>query len=150
MAIAAQALAGLVHMMLTPEHMMQALGVGLFFLAMGSAQVAWAVVRLRHTGRVLDDAGILLAASSMAVYLLSRTIGDPFSGDPEGLEFFGIYTQVLQAAAVACLLAVGSRSWRYALTVLAAGILLGGAMYGLGLGASQLFPGLGQSHMHSH
>lgn len=151
-AIVLQLLAGLLHLVLTPEHMLEAMGTGLFFLAMGSAQVAWALVRLRHTDRRLDDLGVLLVMSVTVVYVLTRSFASPFTGDHEAIDAFGLFTQSCQAGAIIAVLAApGSRrSAAHAAALVVAGLLLGLALYGAGLAAEALLPGLGQPHQHSH
>ena len=78
-AAALSLLAGLIHLWMTPEHFEEWWGYGAFSLAAGAAQVLYASIVLLWPTRVVLLAGIAGNLAIVALYLLTRTVGIPFS-----------------------------------------------------------------------
>ncbi len=69
------ALAGIVHLLLAPEHLEEAPGLGLAFLAGGVLALGWALVVARRPGPAVWGAGMVIALAMGLAYLASRTVG---------------------------------------------------------------------------
>jgi FtsP/CotA-like multicopper oxidase with cupredoxin domain len=86
--------AGLIHLAVAPEHLREYATFGVFFVAVGSAQIVLAVELASRPTRRL---ALLTAASStmlMGLWLVSRTVGLPVGPDPGQPEDIGL-TDVL-------------------------------------------------------
>ena len=152
-AIAFQLVAGILHLVLTPSHLSEALGTGLFFVTIGSAQTLWAVAALRAPFRWHRESGIVLAILPLALYAVTRNFHNPFTGATEGVDAIGFITDAAELLAAFALVAslllargdasVGSALGRAALSVLL-GAALAGALYGIGFVAAEVFPSLGE------
>ncbi len=104
-------IAGLIHLMVVPEHMEEWAGYGVFFLVVGVGQLLYAALLLRPG---LDTtwlvAGIIGHLLIVVLYLVTRTIGIPFLGPQAGeVEAFGpidLLSKLVELALIACLAAV--------------------------------------------
>ena len=76
--------AALVHLAVTPEHLSEWWGYGVFFLAAALAQGAYAAALLRRPSRRMLLAGILGNSSIVLLYLATRTLGVPPVGPAAG------------------------------------------------------------------
>lgn len=87
---------GLIHLVLTPEHLEEAAYLGLLFLAdfAGAVVAAFGIYRGRRWGWAL---GTLVAAGALVAYVVSGTVGLP-GMEPEGLlEPVGVVTKLVEA-----------------------------------------------------
>lgn len=85
-AIVLSGVAGLIHVLATPEHMAEWVGYGLFFLAMAAAQGVYAVWLLfSGPSRPLLLAGVVGNSLIIALYVITRTVGIPFFGPEAGV-----------------------------------------------------------------
>ena len=86
---------GLIHLVLTPEHLEEAAYLGLLFLSYfaGAVVAAFGIYRGRRWGWVL---GALIAAGALVAYVVSGTVGLP-GMEPEGLlEPVGVVTKLVE------------------------------------------------------
>ncbi len=101
---------GLIHLVLTPEHLEEAAYLGLLFLAdfAGAVVAAFGIYRGRRWGWVL---GALVAAGAPVAYVISRTVGLP-GMEPEGLlDPVGVVTKLTEALFLGlCVLALVIRT----------------------------------------
>lgn len=147
----ASAGAAAVHVAVTPDHLREWLPSGLFFIAVGSFQLAWAVAALAVPRRPLLYAGAALNAVSVLVWAVSRTTGIPMgpqAGVPEAVSRVDLLAVVLES--VVCVAAIwaarrhSERTFRSVPAYLASVALLGAA-------ASTLtVPALAAAGEHSH
>ena len=86
LAIVLSGVAGLIHVLATPEHLEEWVGYGLFFLASAAAQGVYAVWLLfSGPSRPLLLAGIVGNSLIIALYVITRTVGIPFFGPEAGV-----------------------------------------------------------------
>ena len=147
--------AGILHLLLVDEHLAHARGAGLFFLAVGTAQVVWAVLYLRHPGGRLARAGLAaLVVAPTVLYVVTRLWRAPWSAGPEAVDVVGLATQAVQLSAGATLWpwrpSAPSVSVRRASAALGVGLLLAGGAYGGALAAEEVdwLSGAEAAHLH--
>ncbi len=88
--------AGSIHLVLTPEHFMEAPYLGLLFVAdfIGALVAAFGIYRGHRWGWLL---GALVDGGALVVYLVSGTVGLPGVERGHLLEPLGILTKVAEA-----------------------------------------------------
>ncbi|HMA35487.1 MAG TPA: multicopper oxidase family protein [Chloroflexia bacterium] len=106
-----------IHFAVAPDHLDEYLPFGLFFIALGLAQVALAVATLWRPGRRLFAGAALGTLGVLGLWALSRTSGLPLGPTPWQPEAVGVadlLAAVLEGAAVLlfALLARGPRARR--------------------------------------
>lgn len=159
------AVAGIIHLVLLPGHLGEARGIGLYFCAIGAAQVVWSLLfALRATRRLAWVGLVALAVQPLGVYVLTRLVRQPFGDHAEDVDLIGIVTGVMELASIvpfAVYLAgtrpAGQTALRGVAVPLALGIAAGlvfaGAVYGIGLVMEDLVPWLDEPeapHGHEH
>ncbi len=87
---------GLIHLILTPEHLKEAAYLGLLFLAdfVGAVVAAFGIYRDRRWGWVL---GALVAAGALVAYVISGTVGLPGMETEGLLNPVGVATKLVEA-----------------------------------------------------
>lgn len=109
-AAALSALAGLLHLFVTPEHFEEWIGYGLFFFIAATSQLLFAFVIAAYTPPARETlwVGILGNAAIIALWVVTRTIGIPFFGPEAGeIEPIGLIDSVSKVAElvlIACLM----------------------------------------------
>jgi hypothetical protein len=132
--------AGLIHLVLSPEHFREAPYLGLLFLAdfVGAAVAAFGIYQGGRWGWLL---GTLVAGGAFAAYIVGGTLGLPGVGRGHFLEPMGVLTKMVEALFLLLYAYrfVGFRRW-----VLASGIaamfLVTGAATALGLQGHARWP----------
>jgi hypothetical protein len=155
--------AGIIHLVLVPQHLAEARGTGLYFCLVGAAQVIWALLFVLRPTRPLALVGLVaMAAHPIVLYAMTRILPAPFVGAPEHPDLIGIVTVVLEILAVAPFAVFLSRmaapsagsAKRTAVAVtvaLLAGAALGAGLYGAGVAAENVFPWLEEGEApHGH
>jgi len=100
--------AGVIHLMVTPEHIDHWIGYGLFFLVAAAAQLGYSALLALKPSREALLAGVIGNGLILGLYLVTRTVGIPYFG-PEAwvVEPVGIVdalSKVIEIALIACLL----------------------------------------------
>ena len=107
------ALAGVIHLLVTPEHFEEWSGYGLFFLIAGLAQLIYAPVLLRQpANRSLLIAGIAGNALIIALWIVTRTLGIPLgpeAGEVEAIGVLDTLSKLAELALIGCLVALLGR-----------------------------------------
>jgi hypothetical protein len=110
--------AGIIHLSVFAEHVQEAQLFGAFFLASGIAQLGWAVLASSSISRRAVFAACIANAATVALWVVSRTIGIPIgpgSGTPEGVGLADVVATAYEALIVVgsiWLLRSGSRPLR--------------------------------------
>ena len=82
--------AAAIHFAVANEHFGEWWLFGVFFVCVGSAQLAWAVLALVRPRAWLLIAGALGNVAVVAVWIVTRTIGLPFGPDAGTADSFGL------------------------------------------------------------
>jgi len=118
--------AALVHGVVTPEHLSEWWGYGLFFIFAAMAQGLYGVVlllqpwRYDETGGIREGGdryaqtyyilGVVGNAAIVSLYIVSRTIGIPFFGPEAGkvepVTPIGLMSKIIEVALIGCLTAL--------------------------------------------
>lgn len=109
--------AAAIHFAVIPEHLEEALAVGLFFAASAWAQVVWSMLALRAGPTPLLVAGMLGNLAIASVWAASRTIGLPVGPNPwapEAVGFIDLLATILEIAAATVTIAALRASDRQA------------------------------------
>jgi len=149
-------IAGILHLWIVPGHWEHAPAHGIVFLLLGIVQLVWVVFLLKRNSLFIQKSGIILAASSILLWVLTVTLPAPFEDSPEELDTMGITVKLFELAAIIGLvnmlkLALGSKG--RLIRVLVVQIILAFAIalaaYSAGKAAEPLFPELGEKERHS-
>lgn len=150
MAAFALAIAGIIHIFITPEHWDHALAHGLFFLAAGLVELVLALVMLRWARASLNVTGLVLAVGLIVLWAITRLLPAPFGYGPEEVDTAGLVTKTFEAVAALALAWVIFRAslasfdrataWRTLRTVAVAGLAFGVLSYGVARAGEPLLP----------
>ena len=90
-AAALSCVAGLVHLVVAPEHFDEWAPAGIFFIVVAAGQLWLAQALWRGLGARLVPPAVLVTSALVALYVASRTVGLPFHADgaAEGLGLGG-------------------------------------------------------------
>lgn len=99
------ALAGSIHLLLTPEHFEEGVLFGGAFVTMGLYQVALAGLLLTRPGPLAYRAGIWGAGLIVATYLFTRVLPAPTATSPEPVTALGVAATTLELATLILLVA---------------------------------------------
>jgi hypothetical protein len=134
-------IAGLIHLILTPEHFEEATYLGLLFLAnfAGSAVAALGIHRGQRWGWML---GFVVAGGAYVMYIVSGTVGLPGMEPQSLLEPLGVVAKAVEALFLVLCVFVFSGALtairRWVLVIVTAALLL------------MVLPGLALALMPSH
>ncbi len=104
--------AGLIHMLVTPEHFNEWWGYGTFFLATVITQTLYAPAVVRWPRRHVLVAGIAGNAAIAAMWVISRSIGVPFFGPGAGeIEPVGALDLISTATEIALVVMLAVAVW---------------------------------------
>jgi hypothetical protein len=95
--------AGVIHLAVVPEHLEEWFAAGVFFIALGAFQIAWAPVVAFRPERWILLAGAVVNAGVVALWAVSRTTGlpvGPEAGEPEAIGLADGLATTLEALIV--------------------------------------------------
>ena len=94
--------AGVIHLVVTPEHAQEVAAWGLFFALVGMIQLANGMGLLLWTKRWLYGATAVFNIVLVAIYILFRFVPPPLApdGNPETFEVVGLFTAFVETAVV--------------------------------------------------
>lgn len=127
-AAALSLVAGLIHLVVAPEHFEAWSGYGLFFVAATVAQLMYALLLIAwKPTRSLLLAGIIGNSLIIGLYLVTRTLGIPFfgphAGEVESIGAVDTISKIVELGLIACLVVM----WRMQPTLAHRGHPDGGA-----------------------
>jgi hypothetical protein len=106
-------LAGLVHLLVTPEHFEEWWGYGAFFLVCAVFQGAYAAVVLRWPARPVLLLGVAANLAVAILWLVTRTTGIPLFGPHVGeIEGVGVLDLACTLAEVCVVVGLGALAMR--------------------------------------
>lgn len=111
LAAAATVVAGIVHLVVMPEHFEESVLYGSFFLVLAAGQATYAWCLLVSPSRPVLAAGVLGNSAVVALWLVTRTVGlpfGPFAGEVEAvgpLDLLAVTAELTMIVAAALLLA---------------------------------------------
>ncbi|HLQ62548.1 MAG TPA: hypothetical protein VK131_11855, partial [Candidatus Acidoferrales bacterium] len=98
--------AGVLHLLLVPDHFGESTYAGFFFIAAGIAELLLAAGLLARPSSVLTTLVAGLALLLLLIYAVTRIVAPPFQSQPEPVDAIGLITKTLElGAALLALLA---------------------------------------------
>lgn len=147
------AVAGIIHLVLSPEHYSHAPAHGLFFAGAGVAQIIWAYAFWRQPTERLYYIGLVLAGGLVVLWILTRFLPAPFHHLPETIDIGGIACKISELVSFGALLALAAQgsivglrkqtTLRLLGVALVLSLVVGGVTYVAAKAAEPLFPSLG-------
>lgn len=151
--------AGAIHLIMTPPHWAEAPVLGLFFAGVGLAELAWAVAFWLRPSAALYRVGIVLAGSLITLWAITRLLPAPYHSGPESVDLSGVVCKLCEMIGIVSLVVLASSgmvagqsqrsAWRSATALVIAAFVVGLLLYGSGLAAEMLLPGM-TSPEHEH
>ncbi len=149
------AIAGLIHLLMAPEHYGHAPAHGLFFVVVGILEILWAFLYWRRPTPRLYYLGIALAGGLLVLWGITRILPAPFESTSAPVDASGLVCKLCELAGAAALVTLviqgqveGFRNTAAARTIgfaLLIALMSGLFLYGIGLAAEPLFPTLAGS-----
>lgn len=109
MAIVSLLAAGIVHLLIAPDHMDHAPAHGLFFGFAGLMQIGWAFEFRRAPTRRIVQAGMALSGGMILLWALTQVAGAPFSPAPEPIDWSAVVSKLAEGFGMAALAVM---AWR--------------------------------------
>lgn len=158
--IATLALAGVIHLVIAPEHYAHAPAHGVFFALAGIAEILWALAFWRRPTPRRYHLGLALAGGLIVLWAITRVLPAPFGHGPEpvnasGLvckasELIGVVALVMLAAQGQLMGTIRQPPLRSAGEALALALVVGLVSYGASYAATPLLPTLGPQEELGH
>jgi hypothetical protein len=150
-------LAGLIHIVIAPQHYAHSPAHGIFFAVAGIAEIAWALAFLRQPTKEMYYAGLALAGGLVLLWAFTRFLPAPFHDDPEAIDLGGIVCKLSELAGLGVLLLMAAQgrilglakqsTARLLVTTVLVGVAAAGITYTLARAAEPFMPALaGQVH----
>jgi hypothetical protein len=98
--------AAAIHFAAAGDHFREWWGFGVFFVASGVAQLAWALLAVKSPSRVVWWVGLLGNVAIVALWILTRTVGTPVGPDAYTPEPVGVPDAVASGFELAIVFAV--------------------------------------------
>jgi uncharacterized membrane protein HdeD (DUF308 family) len=144
--------AGVIHLVIIPEHLEHAPAHGLFFLIVGILQIVWGVLVWRKPSTELYYIGVVMAGWLIALYALTRVFPAPFGHGPESVQVIDIICKVCEGLGMftlATLIFQGilinsnrKAAWRTMAWIVLLSLIVAGTTYSAAIAAEPIFPGL--------
>ena len=148
-------LAGVIHLVIIPEHWVHARAHGLFFLIVGVLQIVWGIAVWWKPSTRLYYIGVILAGWLIVLYAITRWLPAPFGHGPESIaaidiacklcEGLGMFTLGILIFQGIVLDAGRTAAWRGIAVILLLSVLAGFVTYGAARAAEPIFPSLSTS-----
>lgn len=153
--------AGIIHLIIIPEHWSHAPAHGLFFLIVGVLQIGWGIAIWRKPSAKVYNIGAIMAGWLIVLYVLTRIFPAPFGHGPEAVAWIDIackFCEALGMFTLAVLVFQGTLihsarplAWRAIVVIVLLSFVSGFATYGIARAAEPLFPALaGTEHQDDH
>ncbi|MEM7127193.1 MAG: DUF411 domain-containing protein [Chloroflexota bacterium] len=98
-AVLALAIAGIIHLYISPNHYSHAPAHGIFFALSGTAQVVWAIAAFVRTNRTIYYTGVALSGGLVVLWLLTQVWTPPFSEMAEPVDIWMILSKAAEVIA---------------------------------------------------
>jgi hypothetical protein len=146
------ALAGLIHLVIVPQHYAHAPAHGIFFFVVGLIEIGWSILYFRSPSRRLIQIGLGLGSMLLVLWILTRSFAAPFGHGIEPVDTWAVVCKLSEllgviALAILAYQTLGEGTARQANTrafilafVLGLGVAL--ATYVAARAAEPLLPGL--------
>jgi cytochrome c peroxidase len=153
--------AGIIHLLIAPDHFSHAPAHGMFFAVVGLVQLTWAIIGIVRRDRMSlaqYTTGILLSGGVIVVWLLSHLVAVPFAVEQHPLDMPAVVTKAAELTAFATFLG-GYRRWggstprapkMFYISPTLVPLLGGFLVWGSAMLITLLFPGLVQVIGHTH
>ncbi|TAM38378.1 hypothetical protein EPN54_04320 [bacterium] len=150
-------IAGFLHLWIVPEHWEHTPAHGIFFLFLGIVQLVWVIFLLKGNSLFVQKLGMILAASSILLWVLTITLPAPFEDSREEVDAIGIAVKLFELASVIGLvnmmrLTLGSKSRliRVVVIQIILAFVIAVAAYTAGRASESLFPELREETQELH
>jgi hypothetical protein len=155
--------AGVLHLIIIPEHWAHAPAHGLFFLVAGILQIVWGIAVWRKPSTELYYVGVVMAGWLIVLYFLTRVFPAPFGhGGPEEVstidlvckfcEALGMVTLAILIFQGALLTTSRQKAWRAMGLIVLLSFITAFTTYSAAIAAEPIFPSLsapaGEEHHH--
>ena len=152
--------AGVIHLVIIPEHWEHAPAHGLFFLLVGILQIGWGIIVWRKPSTELYYVGVVMAGWLIVLYVLTRVFPAPFGHGPEGVhaidvacklcEGLGMFTLAILIFQGLLLNAGRKAAWRAMVWIVLLSFITAGTTYSAAIAAEPIFPFLSASDGDHH
>ena len=102
------AFAGVIHIVLAPEHYAHSAAHGIFFAAAGVAELMWAFAFLRWPGERTYYIGIGLAGALIVIWGATRIVPAPFEHEIGAIDAQGIITKLSELVGLYALVSLAA------------------------------------------
>lgn len=146
------ALAGLIHLVILPEHWDHAPAHGLLFAIAGLGEIAWGIAAWHRPSAMLFRLGLILAVWLVVLWGITRLIAAPFGHGPEAVDTIGVVCKLCETLGVVVLgllvfqnaAAKSGRSfaWRTLALLVIAAFLAAFVVYGVARASEPVLPWL--------
>ena len=151
------AAAGVIHLILAPQHYAHAPAHGIFFALAGVAEIAWAILFLRYPAQPMYYSGLALAGGLVVLWIITRYMPAPFGHEVGLIDMGGIACKLSELAGIVALVAIAAQGRiaglakhsmaRIAGTALLLAFSVGVVTYEVSLAVEPFFPSLvGEGH----
>ena len=151
-AITAIVIAGIIHLVIAPNHYNHAPAHGIFFALSGIAELGWAFVFWRWSNRMTYYAGLALSGGLIVLWIATQIFGAPFGDGPEPLDAGAVGSKLAELIGFGALLWLGmgqampainlSRMPRLLAEAFVLALVFGLASYSAGYAVEPMMPGL--------
>jgi len=146
------AAAGVIHLVLAPQHYAHAPAHGIFFALAGIAEIAWALAFLRYPTQPMYYTGLALAGGLVVLWIITRYLPAPFEHEMGVIDLGGIVCKLSEITGIAALVAIAAQGRiagmakhsvaRMAGTALLVAFSVGVVTYEVSLAIEPFFPSL--------
>lgn len=154
-------LAGVIHLVIIPEHWAHAPAHGLFFLLVGILQIGWGIAVWRKPSTDLYYVGVVMAGWLIVLYALTRLFPAPFGHGPEAIAVIDIACKLCEGlgmVTLAILIFQGlllnngrRKAWRAMGLIVLLSFVTAFTTYSAAIAAEPLLPSLsGQAEENHH